>query len=147
MKDESDRSRDACGTIAVNDFGCGTDCRSPGTSSAGSVVASGIACPALAVGTTSRRNQQRPRAWHPGPNGNPAGRHTKLEEPELRAEGGAAGPPGRGKEGTAGGETRDRGVADRYQPHTLNRGAISFLSLLPHPPHSSLSLCLSRFDL
>jgi len=63
--------------------------RSPDALSVGIVVASGELCLALAVGTTSRRNRQWPRAWHPGPSDNPAGRHWELKESKLRAEGGA----------------------------------------------------------
>jgi len=122
---------------------CARTCRSPGASSAGNAVASGEPCPAPAAGTTSRRNRRWPRAWHPGPNDNPAGRRTELEEPELRTEGGVAGPAGREKEGDASGERATEGVAriDINPIRSIQEQLHSFLApLLPLPLPPALSI-------
>lgn len=106
---------------------------SPGASSAGSVVASGELCRVPAAGTTSRRNRRWPRAWHPGPSGNPAGQRWKLEESELRAEGGARRTGKRKKEGRVSGETRDnpwKGWIDINPVCSIEDAILSFFFLV-----------------
>lgn len=124
----------------------GTAC-SPGVSSAGSVVASGELCPALAAGTTSRRNRRWPRAWHPGPSNYPAGRRSELEESKLRAEGGARRTGKRERGGRAGGEraTIRRRGGSISTPYAQSRSNLFILLFLSAPLLSGFQFGIFNF--